>query len=208
MPRSVNAATKFLIVKLMTEGKDGVPLGQREIERETGVSRQYIRRLARNLGHQFPRNGIEIVGKICMCANCGAFFKKPPSKIKRAKNQFCDIYCKEAFFKGINHPNWKHGKNVETFSTWIKNQASYDTWRQSVLERDGNQCVISGRTDNLQAHHIFQKAENFSPEKSLDPSNGITLNFEVHVEIHDLIRKGVGFEEAIEVLKKKYNKVD
>jgi hypothetical protein len=44
----------------------------------------------------------------------------------------------------------------------------------------------------------------FNPELVFDVNNGITLNFEVHQEIHKLIRDGVGFEEAIQHLKEKY----
>jgi 5-methylcytosine-specific restriction endonuclease McrA len=107
--------------------------------------------------------------------------------------------------KGPLHPSWKHGKSAATFSSWVKNQKEYDEWRKTVLERDGNQCVISGRTDNLQVHHVLPKAEGFSPEKAFDPDNGITLNFEVHQRVHELIREGLDYEEAVEKVRKEYN---
>ncbi len=205
MPRNVSQAEIHSAIHLMTTpDENGSLMGQREIERVTGLSRPYLRKLAKQVGHQFPRNGVEVVGKLCMCANCGAFFRRPPSKVDRAKNNFCDDTCKQIFMKGPNHPSWKHGKTAESFSKWIKNQAAYDVFRNAVLERDGHRCVISGRADDLDVHHIIPKAEKFSPEKALDVSNGITLNKEVHRQIHDLIRDGVDFEEAIKVLKDKY----
>jgi 5-methylcytosine-specific restriction endonuclease McrA len=203
MPRIVTAGEKDYAIRLMLEGK----MSQRDMEKETGLSRPYLRKLAREIGYQFPRNGVEVIGKICMCSNCSTMFRRPPSKAERAKNQFCDTYCKEAFMKGPLHPSWKHGKSAATFSQWVKNQSEYHKFREAVLERDGYKCQVSGRTDNLQVHHILPKAEGFSPEKAFDPENGMTLNFDVHQEIHELIRDGLDYEEAIQKLKQKYNNV-
>src|SRR5687768_5527779 len=103
MPRIVPAAERMRAMRLMNQRDSGgnLAMGQRHIELETGLSRPYIRKLAREIGHQFPRNGIEVKGKLCMCSNCGCFFRKPPSRAKRAKNQFCDEYCKVAGMKGV-----------------------------------------------------------------------------------------------------------
>ncbi len=189
------------------KNENGEPIyGQREIERETGLSRPYIRKLAREVGHQFPRNGIEVKGKLCMCTNCGHVFRKPPSRVKRAKKQFCDEECRQTWAKGVNHPSWKGGVASTTFSNWVKNQAEYREWQQKVLERDGNACQISGRTDNLQAHHILMKSEMHNPEKVFDINNGITLNFDVHQRVHELIREGVDFEEALDKVREEYKK--
>ncbi len=205
MPRNVPAAEIHAAITLMTTpDENGNLIGQREIERITGLSRPYLRKLAKQIGHQFPRNGVEVVGKLCMCVNCGAFFRRPLSKVERAKNNFCDDYCKLVFMKGANHPSWKQGKASSSFSKWVKNQAGYETWRQAVLERDGHACVISGRTDDLHVHHVMPKAEGISPEKAFDVSNGMTLNREVHEEVHSLIREGNDFEDAIVKLKEKY----
>jgi 5-methylcytosine-specific restriction endonuclease McrA len=199
MPRIVSISEKLNAVKLMRDG-----IGQREIEKETGLSRPFIRKIAREIGHQFPRNGVEVLGTPCMCVNCGTIFRRPKSKILRARNQFCDDLCKVAYFKGSLHPSWKKGKTASSFSEWIKNSSAYDEFKKKVLERDNNKCVISGRIDNLHVHHIFPKAEGFYPEKSLDINNGITLNEEIHREIHSLIKEGIGYEQAVEKLKNEY----
>jgi 5-methylcytosine-specific restriction endonuclease McrA len=199
MPRIVSAAEKQRAISLMFDG-----MGQRDIERETGLSRPFLRKIAREVGYQFPRNGVEVIGRTCMCTNCGLLFRKPPSKVERAKLQFCDDLCRRAWMKGPNHPSWKTGKTAATFSSWIKNQSGYDQWRDKVLERDGNKCQISGRTDSLQVHHILPKAENISPETALDVDNGMTLNKEVHDRIHELIRSGKDYEEAIEAARLEY----
>jgi hypothetical protein len=163
MPRIVSADEKAHAIKLMTV--DNLP--QREIERKTGLSRPFLRKLSRQVSYQFPRNGVELVGKLCMCANCGTMFNRAASKVERAKNQFCDTECKLAFMKGPNHPAWKTGASAKSFSSFIKNLAGYEKFRQAVIERDGGKCVISGRTDNLDVHHIEFKREGFSPEKAL-----------------------------------------
>jgi hypothetical protein len=175
---------------------------QREIERQTGLSRPYIRKVAREVGYQFPRNGFEVIGNMCMCVNCGAFFRRPTSKIERAKQQFCDVVCKQAFFAGPNHPSWSTGVTARSFSTWVVNQSGYKKWKEAVLERDGYACVISGRKNELHAHHIVMKA--LDPSMAFNIDNGITLNEQIHIEIHKLIREGVGFEEAIQKLKDKH----
>lgn len=206
MPRLVSSEEKGRALYLMTLQNDegGFALGQRDIERETGLSRPYLRKLAKEIGHQFPRNGIEVQGTLCMCSNCGFLFRKPPSRVKRSKNQFCSKDCKDAYMTGINHPSWRTGKSSKSFSEWVKNQKEYKTWRISVLERDGYKCAISGKTEELEAHHILPKSESFNPEKAFDVSNGLTVNKQVHDRIHALVRSGYGFEEAIERVKQEY----
>jgi hypothetical protein len=150
MPRIVPESEKAYAVDLILSGE-----GQREIEKKTGLSRPFIRKLAKQIGHQFPRNGKEIVGTLCMCGNCGAFFRRPNSKVIYSKNQFCDELCKHAYQKGPSHPAWKDGRASSTFSAWAKNQSAYDDFRKAVLEKYGNKCAISGRTDNIEVHHII-----------------------------------------------------
>lgn len=203
MPRNVSSEEKINAFRLIEEG-----VGQREIQRITKLSRTYIRRLAKLINFQFARNGIEVLSSMAMCTNCGSFFRRPYSKIKNTKHQFCDPICKKAFMHGPNHPSWKTGKTAASFSTWIKNQSEYKKWREAVLERDGGQCVVSGQTDDLDVHHILPKAENFNPEKAFDVENGITLSKEAHRRIHELIREGTDFNEALAVLKKEYGRVN
>jgi hypothetical protein len=203
MPKDISPGEKALIINMMVNGK-----GQREINRLTGISRGFIRDLAKKINFQFKRNGFEILGQLCMCANCGGLFRRPPSKVRRAKTTFCSPVCKMSYMKGINHPGWGSGEKSLTFSMWCKNQSFYKDWREQVLERDEHKCIISGREDNLEAHHVLPKAEDYHPEEAFNVDNGITLNKEVHQKIHDMIRDGWGFEECIEKLKQDYKIVD
>jgi hypothetical protein len=194
-------------IRLMTlrDDKGDLIYGQRDIERETGLSRPYLRKLATEIDHQFPRNGIEVRGQLCMCVNCGWMFRKPASRVKRAKRQFCDDTCRQEYMKGSHHPSWKGGVASGTFSNWVKNQAKYDEWVQDVMKRDNHTCQISGKTEDLHVHHVLMKAESHNPEKVFDVENGITLNREVHEKIHAMIREGCGFEESLDLLRKEYN---
>ena len=201
MPRIVESPAKTHAINLLLDG-----ISQRQIARITGLSRPFIRILAKSIGKKFQRNGIDIQGELCMCSNCGSFFRRPHSKVVRSKNQFCDAICKNAFVQGPNHPNWKNGVSASSFSSWVKNQSGYDTWRRDVLERDGYRCCISGKENDLDVHHIMPKAEEFNPEKAFDVSNGMVLNREIHQRIHELIREGFGFDGAIDKLKAEYKK--
>lgn len=199
MPRIVSGAEKSLAIKLMLDG-----LGQREICRRIGLSRPYLRKLAKDINFQFARNGVEIVGQLCMCVNCSTMFRRPKSKVKNVKNTFCSEDCKKAWHKGVNHPGWRTGESSKSFSEWIKNQSAYGEWREAVLRRDGHKCIITGRTDNLDVHHILPKMETLHPEKALDIDNGITVNTEVHQKMHELIGLGIPFNECVDRVKELY----
>jgi len=207
MPRKISPEERSYVSLMITE-KDVTGefiYGQREIEKITNLSRPFIRKLAENAGRQFDRNGIEIKGQICVCANCGNFFRRPRSKIDRAKQNFCDEVCKAAFMRGPEHPSWRTGKSANSFSKWIQGQAEYKKFKEICLERAEHKCEITGTTDNLNVHHINPKAENISPEKACDPDNGIVISEEVHRRIHSLIREGNGYEESIEIVRKEHN---
>ena len=190
----------------MSEALDMMYKGvsQREISLLTGLNRNSIRELATRVGFQFPRNGIEILGKVCMCMNCGIMFRRPASKVYRAENNFCDPECQKSFQRGPNHPGWKDGRTLRSFSTWIQNQSEYKQWKEQALARAGYVCEITGQTGELDVHHIFPKGTGFNPEKALDPSNSCVMLKKLHHEIHELIRQKVGFEEAVVMMKEKY----
>lgn len=55
-------------------------------------------------------------------------------------------------------------------------------WANAIKERDNHQCVECGNTDELEAHHIKEKA--VCPELALKLWNGITLCQSCHNNIH------------------------
>jgi hypothetical protein len=207
MASKVSAQERATVISMMLQKDDkGEPIyGQRDLEKITKLSRPFIRKLANQVGHQFPRNGIEIKGTVCMCVNCGNLFRRPKSKIIRAKNNFCDDVCREAFMKGENHPSWKTGKSANTFSSWVKNQSEYKQWRLDALARAEYKCEVTGRTELLDVHHICPKQEKLHPERVFDPDNALVLCKEAHIRIHEIIKSGKDFQEAVEILKEEYS---
>lgn len=207
MPRLIPDVQKQELVELLlAQDEDGSYIwGQRQIEGFGLASRPYIRKLAKIVGRAFDQNGVQILSPICQCKNCEILFRRPKSKIDRAKNNFCSPECREAFQKGANHPNFKTGSSIRTFAQWAKNQSAYQKWRKEALQLAGNKCQVSGETENLNVHHIYMKSIN--PEKVFDPSNALVLSEKAHKRIHELIKQNVGFEEAVELLKKEYGHV-
>jgi hypothetical protein len=55
-------------------------------------------------------------------------------------------------------------------------------WSQFIKARDGNRCVMCGRTEGLEAHHIWRKT-TYS-EGRFELGNGITLCKEHHADPH------------------------
>jgi len=73
----------------------------------------------------------------------------------------------------------KMGKSL--FS--IKDLAySLNYWAKMIKKRDAYRCQICGTTQNLVAHHIFQKI--LHPKLCLNFNNGITLCKKCHSQIH------------------------
>ena len=54
-----------------------------------------------------------------------------------------------------------------------RNSYAYEKWRNKVIARDGFKCLLCGRTEGLEVHHILPYENN--PEKRLDMDNGVTL---------------------------------
>lgn len=63
----------------------------------------------------------------------------------------------------------------------------YKEWRRLVFGRDGSKCVKCGSFKKLHAHHIQSWKDN--PEKRFLLSNGETLCYSCHVEIHPFMIK-------------------
>lgn len=189
---------------LMALDKDGNYLyGQRELERMISLSRPYIRKLAEMVGRKFLVNGVDILGQLTICVNCGQFFRRPKSKVDRANKQFCDEQCKIDYCKGSNSSNWKDGKSARSFSIWLTGQSEYKQWRQNALNRAGNKCEISGIDDEeLDVHHLYPKSKFH--HLSLDDSNSLVVAKSVHRRIHFYINKGYDFQKSVELVRKEF----
>ena len=56
------------------------------------------------------------------------------------------------------------------------------TWSKIIRERDKNTCLFCGSSNQIEAHHIKQRA--FFPELITDIENGISLCHECHLRAH------------------------
>lgn len=122
--------------------------------------------------------------------------------------------CANEAMKGEGHPNWKGGESevIDHFRKILF------AWKRQVLIRDGFNCVLSQRHDNLVVHHllsfnsiiaaaseqtslpILRRIKDYSQEDltrleeavlNLHPlSNGITLTREIHNSFHQQYGKG------------------
>jgi len=193
--RQIPQETRAYIIQLMKDG-----MSQYEIMEITKITRPTIRKIAQSVGFSPKINGKDILGQLCMCTNCGAFFRRALSRIVGSKSVFCDQYCKDAFMRGPSHPGWKHGKSATTFSEWLYSQSCYQEWRLKVLEKYNNRCAISNRDFDLDVHHLIGKAEENA--RALDVDNGIVLNKEIHQMLHAKMRQNKSFEESTAEIKK------
>lgn len=204
MPRRIPEEELQNLYELITlRGDDGLyQLSQRQIESSTGMSRQYIRKKAKEFGRFFPQNGIDILGCICICKNCEVLFRKPKSRVIRAQNQFCSETCRSAYQVGPHHPSWKTGESVKSFSKWIANTSAYNEWKNKALERAGYQCEVTGRNYDLDVHHIAEKAKYH--HLSLDLNNALVLNRDVHKRLHSIMAAGKDYDECIRIIKNEF----
>lgn len=58
----------------------------------------------------------------------------------------------------------------------------YNDWRRAVLRRDGRKCVLCGRADWLNVHHIVRWID--SDALRYEPTNGVTLCIPCHCKHH------------------------
>lgn len=61
-------------------------------------------------------------------------------------------------------------------------------FREGCMARDGRRCVITGRTDDLQVHHITDRHE--MPADGYVVENGITVCGDVHEDCEVFHRTG------------------
>lgn len=198
MAKPISAELKTQIINLMFDN-----VSQREIERQTKVSRQCIRNLAEEVNFKFPANGVEILAPLCVCSFCGEFFRKSLSRILRADQNYCSKFCKSEGQRGDANPNWTDGSSSNTFSKWVMNQRGYKVWSRQALEKAGYKCEITGVTENLQVHHL--KMKSIDNSMALDPNNALVVSEIAHRRLHELIRQGYAYDEVVDMVRKEFN---
>jgi 5-methylcytosine-specific restriction endonuclease McrA len=110
-----------------------------------------------------------------------------------------------AFTAVIGYPYWKltrlsgasaeYVDDHEPTSQEIRESPEYRAWRNSVVRRDGFQCIWCHATNNLEAHHIYSFAS--FPEGRFDIKNGITLCRDCHKLTPNYGSKEKAFSEQL-----------
>jgi DNA-binding XRE family transcriptional regulator len=122
--------------------------------------------------------------KIKYCIQCGSvFFQGKTEAISSfRKRKFCSKGCADVGgfrYEGEAHPNYKGASRRKVA------RGKHGAWARAVISRDKAICQKCGAINvELHAHHIEQFAEH--PEKRWQISNGITLCYRCHWQIHEL----------------------
>lgn len=82
---------------------------------------------------------------------------------------------------GKNNPNWRGG--ITSVSKRLRQSKEFKTWRDAVVTRDNNTCVVCGSNNSVHAHHIIPFYRY--PEHRYNVSNGITLCIDCHRKAHN-----------------------
>jgi len=140
--------------------------------------------MSRNLrGEKHPNWQIERP-KTKYCRKCGSeFFQRKTEAISFfRKRKFCSKGCADVGglrYEGEAHPNYKAASRRKAA------RGKHGAWAHAVISRDKAICKECGAKDvELHAHHIKQFSEH--PEKRWQISNGITLCYRCHWQIHEL----------------------
>lgn len=91
-----------------------------------------------------------------------------------------------------------------------RNTPEYFAWKESVLKRDNYTCQCCGFTENLQAHHIENYADNENLRTDID--NGITLCEGCHAvysmgSFHNIFGTRHNTRKQLELYLSKYGKI-
>ena len=129
-------------------------------------------------------------GREVECDWCGDPTWVYPSDERLWDHHFCNIDCHMAWqsenYTGEGHPNWRGG--VYFRPEWHGEGGV----RQEVLERDGWECQVCGRTDEesyeefgvgLSVHHIIPRRANPEDPSIDDPENLISLCCVCHPKV-------------------------
>lgn len=84
-------------------------------------------------------------------------------------------------YKGKNNPNYSHGKTKQSI---LDRKNQWEKWGKYVFKECNYKCILSGRKDDLQCHHIIPFS--LYPEYRFEKWNGIVLNRFYHIELHRL----------------------
>nr|YP_004581369.1 Putative site-specific DNA endonuclease [Schizomeris leibleinii]AEH05421.1 Putative site-specific DNA endonuclease [Schizomeris leibleinii] len=102
--------------------------------------------------------------------------------------------------KGKEHGNWKHGLG----KTREYDSEKYAAWKEAVLRNCNFRCLVTGKTDKLNCHHL--NSWDWYEEGRYDAANGVAITVDIHKEFHAKYGSGQNtFEEFEHFLFENYN---
>lgn len=106
----------------------------------------------------------------CSCGGNQSLKSVSATHLKSGKIVSCGCWRVERS-TGENSYNWKGGVNSENHKA--RNTDVGRKWKAEVLKRDNFTCQCCGNTDKLNAHHLYNFADNSDLRYNID--NGIVL---------------------------------
>ncbi len=119
----------------------------------------------------------------CLCHYCGVEFEAKSPTLSNRKSCGC---MKINNLKGLDNPNYNPNLSDEERMVlqnryYLYRQECKD-WSKSVFHRDRYKCQVTGRTDDIVAHHLY--SWHTHPNLRFDICNGITLTRDIHKQFH------------------------
>jgi 5-methylcytosine-specific restriction endonuclease McrA len=119
--------------------------------------------------------------------HCGLEWEMAQGHIRNSKVAEC-FKCghitRSKTISGSNHWNYRGVLEIDK----KRGHAQLKRARKVVLKRDNYKCYITGSTDNLEIHHL--ESWDSCPELRFNPSNMITLTYNIHRLFHDIYGLG------------------
>lgn len=122
---------------------------------------------------------------MCCSVECTAIYKQKPTK--------CSV-CGTIYIS-----NNGTGKMCDSCKAKLGTRKMFvdelKAWKLSVHKKDNCECFVCGCKDDLNAHHIYQWADNRDIRFLVE--NGITLCREHHVQVHKMYKSGTLSSEEL-----------
>lgn len=85
----------------------------------------------------------------------------------------------------------------------LRDSNEYLEFRREVMKRDNYSCVITGKTGNLEVHHL--NSVNIAKDRILDIDNAVTLHASVHSMFHLKFGNGNNTPEQFQEFRGRFN---
>ena len=99
------------------------------------------------------------------------------------------------FKRGPENPRWNPNLTDEQRQDILRHSRSLPglrkavkAWREQVLRMHNHRCALTGSTQDLEVHHLYNWAHY--PDRRFDPANEVVLTKELHTRFHRIYGKG------------------